>query len=369
MRSVIRRAGWLLPICAAAAGLATVRCSSAKKTATSTVSEAIQQSSNSTDAVEASGLMLGFDAFAPDAVEGFRCDPSPAITEVAVCGKSLPATVQLTWTDCEVPQGHGPPGPGPDGDARPMPDGGCMGPPGFGPPPGACGADGGICQAGGPPPPGPSSGTVSITNTYSTPDGCSGAIEEQQSVTFNVTRTAPNGDLVTVAGTSSSTTTFTPGSPPQSKSTTVDITETETDSSGTTIQSVQFTGTRSETLSSDTPPTRTVNENLTATSSDGTTSTITLTNVVYPPMSTCRWPTSGTLTETGADGGTTTLTYGPTCGQGTLNGSSVQLDTLGPGAAGPPPGGPMGPPPGRPGDGQGGPPPGGPGDPGGSPGR
>jgi hypothetical protein len=151
--------------------------SSTTEDATTTVSQAVETSSDSTDAIEVSSLLRGMNGLHTEAVEGFHCDASPDITYVDVCGQSLPATVHLEWTDCAAPArpgggggGHhgGPPPGGAGGAPAPGGTGGDMG--------GTCpaGSDGGMAPpdgAGGPMH-GPSSGTVDITNTYDAPVDC-----------------------------------------------------------------------------------------------------------------------------------------------------------------------------------------------------
>jgi hypothetical protein len=340
----------------------TAACSGTSTTndSTAAASQALDPAANSSDAVAASGLLRGPEGFRPDAIEGFRCDPNPVITTVAVCGNELPATVHLEWTDCAAPQGpegRGPPPPlmdgGPQGMGPPPPpfmDGGCpMGPPpgeggpqGMGPPPFL---DGGRPPRGGPgqgPRGGPSSGVVDIVNTYSAPADCVGTITAQEVATFQIDRTLPNGDLETAQGTTTSATLVTPGVGPTSKSVVVDVTRTVKDSAGTVLHSVQLSGTHQVQFSGGPPPTRTVNGTMTATFMDGTQGQVTLTDVVRPPREECPWPISGSLVRTAPDGTSHTLVYGPACGDATLDGSAVTMPNHGPGQGGPAEGGQSG---------------------------
>ncbi|HEY0093749.1 MAG TPA: hypothetical protein VGB96_05470, partial [Archangium sp.] len=132
--------------------------------ATTMVSQAVEASADSSDAVEVSSLMRGMHALRPDAVEGFHCDASPDITNIEVCGKSLPATVHLEWTECAAPQRPPPP---PSGTGVGAYGGGT----GRGTPP-ADGTRPPPPEGGGRPHGGPSSGTVDITYTYSAPEDC-----------------------------------------------------------------------------------------------------------------------------------------------------------------------------------------------------
>lgn len=306
--------------------------------ATTMVSQAVDASADSSDAVEVSSLMRGLHALRPDAVEGFNCDASPDITNVEVCGKSLPATVHLEWTECAPPQRPG--GGGRDGGQRPPP-----------PPPGGTGvgAYGGGATRGTPPadgtrppPPegggrphgGPSSGTVDITYTYVAAEDCAGAVTQNQVVTFSLSRMGREGGVSTVQGTSSSSTQLIGDAPPQQKTTETDVTRTLKDETGEVVRSVHLKGSTSVSFSSDTPPVRTLNGAYAEEFLDGTTGTVTLANLVRPPRNVCPWPTSGTLTRASGDGQTHVLVFGPECGDATLDGTAVELPARGPGGKG-----------------------------------
>ncbi|HEX8825085.1 MAG TPA: hypothetical protein VF794_34525, partial [Archangium sp.] len=276
------------------AGTMTVGCGSESTTedATTMVSQAVEASSDSSDAVEVSSLMRGMHALRPDAVEGFHCDASPDITNIEVCGKSLPATVHLEWTDCAAPARPGGGGHGGGGHS----EGGQQG---------GGGATRGTPPADGkrPPPPegggrrhgGPSSGTVDITYTYSASEDCQGAVTQNQTVAFSISRTNDEGAIASVQGTTSSSTQLIGDSPPQEKITETDVTRTLTDETGTVVRSVHLKGSTSVTFSSDTPPVRTLNGSYTEEFLDGTKGAVTLANLVRPPRNVCPWPTSGTL--------------------------------------------------------------------------
>lgn len=333
---------WLGAI-ALVAGALTGGCSggTSEENPTTVVSQAVEAASDSSDAVEVSSLMRGLNGLRSEAVEGFHCDASPDITYVEVCGRSLPATVHLEWTDCATPgRGEGgrhpggmPPSDGTGGMRPPAPSGGGTirsGPPvsgvpgGDAPPPGA--------QACGGPRFGPSSGAVDITYTYVAAMDCSGAVKQDQTVSFQISRTAEDGSSSTVQGTTSSSAQLVADAPPQEKSTQADITRTHTDASGAVVSSVHLTGTMSVEFSSDTPPTRTINGSYSEAFLDGTQGTVTLENIVRAPRNVCRWPTSGVLTRATSDGQTHTLAFGPDCGTATLDGTLVELpDHGGPG--------------------------------------
>lgn len=338
-----KKGGPWLAVSALVAGAMVCGCSASTTTedATTGVSQAVETSSDSSDAVEVSSLMHGADKLRTDAVEGFHCDASPDITYVDVCGTSQPATVHLEWTDCAAPER---PGHGGDGQQPPPPPGTTTGSStvsamGGGRGGGGLlsfldGGDKGKEGGHGGPHGGPSSGTVDITYTYATPDGCEGTVTQDQAVTFSITRTDPDGNVSTVQGTSSSSAQLVTGAPPQQKTTQADFTRTLTDASGTVVSSVHLNGSLSTDFSSDTPPVRTINGSYTEEYLDGTTGTVTLANLVRPPRNVCPWPISGTLTRGGGDGTTHELVFGPDCGTATLDGSAVDLPSHGPGGPG-----------------------------------
>ncbi|RKG95246.1 hypothetical protein D7X32_39610 [Corallococcus carmarthensis] len=298
--------------------------------ATSDVSQAVEATSDSSDAVEVSSLLHGLDKLRPQAIEGFHCDATPDITTVDVCGKTLPATVHLEWTDCAPPTRPGGPGGGGGGGGQPPGGGGGQPPP---PPDGTGsqvrgqsfdGGDGGG-KPGGKGPGGPTSGTVDIVNAYEASADCTGAVTQSQTVTFEVSGTNSDGEVSTVKGTTASTSELVDGAPPQRKSTQADVTRTRTDASGTVVQSVRLEGSLSVAFSTDTPPVRTIDGAYTETALDGTQGTVTLAGIVRPSRDVCPWPTGGTLTRTTSDGTSHVITFGPECGDGTLDGAELSL--------------------------------------------
>lgn len=328
-----KSSSWLGAV-ALVAGALTSGCAgdSSAEDATTVVSQAVETASDSSDAVEVSSLMRGMNALRSEAVEGFHCDATPDIVNVEVCGKSLPSTVHLEWTDCASP---GRPGGGGHRGGHGDGAGGGMPPP---PPSGGEGTRGGtpVTQSPGTgtsseapkmcggPRFGPSSGTVNIAYTYTAAEDCS-AVQQDQSVTFQISRTAEDGAVSTVQGTSSSSAALVGDAPPQQKTTQADVTRSHTDASGAVVSSVHLTGSMSVAFSSETPPTRTVNGSYTEVALDGTSGTVTLDNIVRAPRNVCRWPTSGTLTRASSDGTTHTLVFGPDCGTATLDGTAVEL--------------------------------------------
>ena len=182
-------------------------------------------------------------------------------------------------------------------------------------------------QPGGAPDFGPSTGTVDITFTYTAAADCSGSITQDQSVTFQISRTDADGAVSTQQGTTTSSALLVAGAPPQQKSTQADVTRTLTDSSGTVVKSVHLKGATSVDFSSDTPPVRTLNGSYSEDFLDGSTGTVTLTNLVRPPRNVCPWPTSGSLTRASSDNTSHSLVFGPDCGSASLDGTAVDLTT------------------------------------------
>ncbi|HEY2899521.1 MAG TPA: hypothetical protein VGL59_03015 [Polyangia bacterium] len=256
---------------------------------------------------ELGGLMAGLmPPRLPDGAEVFRCDPAPAITTATVCGRIFPATIELQWTDCLARPPHG--GDGRDPETR---------------------GDGGASDAGGANE-GRSAGKVSITNAVTAePAGTCGA-----TAVITVSRTS-NGDITTTEadGTSEETVTATsslstrdPAAKEFSQTKTYDIARTDRDASGATSKSTRLTGQVSETFDdSGASPLRTLTGTLDHDHGDGTTSAFKMMDVVFPAPGDCRWPTAGIITETRSDGVTHTLVFGATCGQATLDGTSIIL--------------------------------------------
>ena len=316
--------------------------------ATTLVAQTVETTADSSDAVEVSNLLRGLHELRPEAVEGMHCDSSPDVTSITVCGKSLPATVHLAWTECAAPGKPGKPGDDPGGPPGGGHDHGGPGGGHGGPGPG----DGSGGQAPTPPTPptpppapptpppappapppggegkgprfGPSSGTVDITYTYTASEDCTGGVTQHQAVAFQVSRTDEDGAVSTQQGSTSGTALLLEEGPPQKKAAQADVTRTLTDAAGTVVRSVHLTGSTTTDFSTDTPPVRTLNGSYTEEHLDGTTGTVTLTNIVRPPRHICPWPISGSLTRASADT-SHTLAFGPDCGAATLDGTAVDL--------------------------------------------
>ena len=256
---------------------------------TTLVSQAVESTSDASDAVEVASLMRGLNALHSEAVEGFHCDSSPDVTNVTVCGKSLPATVHLEWTECAAPGG---------------------------------GKGGGRGKG---PRFGPSSGKVDITYTYAAADDCSGTVTQDQAVTFQISRTDEDGAVSTEQGTTTSSALLVAEAPPEKKSTQADVTRVFTDQAGTVVSSVHLNGAMSVDFSSDSPPVRTLNGAYSESFLDGSTGTVTLAHIVRPPRDVCPWPISGTLTRATSRESSHSLVFGPDCGSASLDGTAVDL--------------------------------------------
>jgi len=152
------------------------------------------------------------------------------------------------------------------------------------------------------------------------------ALRFQQQSTHDITHTHADGGVVKLSGSITASSVGVSDTEPQSRSTTVDTTRTRLDAEGAVVDSLHLTGTLEETFdAAATPATHTSSGTLTATAADGSASTVTLTDVVRVPPSTCTWPISGTLQRAAADGTTHVLVYGPECGQATLDGGTLTL--------------------------------------------
>ena len=274
--------------------------SSASTSDIATVADGIDTASDMANAPDTAGLMLGLVHLPriPDGLEGFRCDVTPKITVTTVCGHMFPSSIELTWTSCDA---HGP------RDVFRHRDE----------------ADGGTDRM-------TSMGTVTITNTVTTdPVGsCSltATITIAREATFDVTTTAADGSRE-VAGTVSTTSTRDPSAETFVNAETHDVTITEKDTGGAVVSSRHLAGTLTSTFAvADGMATRTLSGELSDTK-DGATASVTITDLVRPALLVCRWPTSGTIVRTAADGTAHTLVFGPTCGSATLDGTAVTLPT------------------------------------------
>ena len=112
---------------------------------------------------------------------------------------------------------------------------------------------------------------------------------------------------------------------PETKTTQLDVTRSFDDGSNDG-KSMHLTGTVTVSFGDSSGSlARTLNGTLQAELSDGNSATIQITDLVRSAPWVCPWPTSGTVTRTGADGTVHTLVYGPACGHATLDGSDITM--------------------------------------------
>ena len=273
----------------------------------------IATASDMSTAPELADLMRGLvPEHIRDGVEGFRCDSTPTITNTTVCGKTFPSSIQLDWTACaERPmRPH---------DHRGSDDGA-----------GGAGAAATTASTSD----GTSVGTVSIEQTVAaTPaDTCDGT--EQYDVTrtskSDVTETHPDGTSDHLVTNVSSDSVRDPSAKKFSQTKTYDLTRTDLDATGATTRVTHTTGAIAEAFDgSGAAPTRTLDGTLTRDDGSSTT-TLTVTGVMFGAPDACRWPIAGTIVETLADTTTHTLAFGATCGDATLDGAAVTLPEHGP---------------------------------------
>jgi hypothetical protein len=285
---------------------------SAATTALAATTGTIATASDLSTAPELADLMRGLvPDHIRDGVEGFRCDTTPTIANTTVCGKTFPTSIQLDWTACaERPmRPHDHHGDGAGGAATSTTTT-------------ASTSDGS------------SAGTVSIEQTVAaTPaDTCDGT--EQYDITrtskSDVTDTHPDGTSDHLVANVSSDSVRTPSAQTFSQTKTYDLTRTDLDATGATTRVTHTTGAIAEAFDgSGATPTRTLDGTLTR--DDGTTTTtLTVTGVVFGAPDACRWPIAGTIVEALPDGTTHTLAFGATCGDATLDGVAVTLPEHGP---------------------------------------
>lgn len=256
-------------------------------------------------------------AWGPEAAE---CDQEPEVAWTEVCGQRFPAAVRLAWSECRPQPRRGPPGMGPGGQRPPPPDG--MGGGGMPPPP-----PGGM-GGGGMPPPMLSSGTVDQSTTVEPLGECGEgvALRFRHQATFDTRRTDPEGRTLAVSGSSSSVSTHTPGAQQSARTMTLDTTRSLADAQGTVLNGMRLQGTLEVVVDrSGQAPTHTSRGTLQAQPAGRGAETVVVGDLVRVPPHVCPWPLSGSIQRTTAEGATRVLTFGPECGQATLDGQPVEL--------------------------------------------
>jgi hypothetical protein len=308
---------------AAALGAGCGSASSEEETPAAQASEALGAASDSAHSMELERLIAGLDGdLKREQHEAFRCDPEPEVTEVQVCGETVPSRMRFEWTECSRAPFQPRPEAGQAQDGQWTPPAPPVGQEGQGP-----------RRGGGPHGPGgeaptSSSGTVELVNDVTvTPEGTCGPetrLDSLQSATFSTTHAEPDGRVVTFQGTTTSTgsrlsseTTFT-------RTGTLDTTREVRDAEGQVVRGLHLSGTLSVTFDgSGEEPVRILSGKFDAALADGTTSVITVEELRRTRG--CRWPIAGTVTQGQADGTEHVLGFGPECGTATLDGEAYEL--------------------------------------------
>lgn len=264
--------------------------------------------------------------------EAAGCDQEPEVTWTEVCGQRFPTAVRLAWSGCRPQPRRGPPGMEPGGQRPPPPPGG-MGtggrPP---PPPGGVGGDRlpppeGMGPGQGAPPV-LSSGTVDESTTVEPLGECGEgvALRLRRQATFDTRSTDAEGRTLAVSGSSSSVSTHTPGAQQGTRTMTLDTTRSLADAQGTVLHGMRLQGTLEVVEErSGQAPTHTSRGTLQVQPAGGSVETVVVGDLVRVPPHVCPWPLSGSIQRTTAEGAARVLTFGPECGQATLDGRPVQL--------------------------------------------
>lgn len=239
--------------------------------------------------------------------EASQCDTTPETTVGTVCGQEFPASEQFAWSDCAVTKGRGGPGkpPGKGGEARG--DRGEKGP-----------KEASAVT---------SSGSLNVTTTEEPIGECgdSPRLRIQRDSVHALQHTRADGTTTVHSGTVSTVTEGARGDDLRSRTSTFDTTRTRTDAEGTVVDSHHVTGSLQVAFDgTGETDTHTSQGTLTLTQEDGASTTVTLTGVVRVPPSTCAWPVAGSIQREGTDG-THVLSFGPACGEATLDGAAVTL--------------------------------------------
>lgn len=204
---------------------------------------------------------------------GLACDADPEISMATLCGHDYAAAASYAWTDCLVD---------PPGD-RPAAS---------------------------------SSGTLELIRDVDAAQGC-GVVSFAESATFSLDIAAEERS-VGVAGTLHAVSRRDLAGGGSTRSTTLEIARTL--DRGDEQRTVQLAGELEISVSD--AAIRTV-DGVIAVGADED-ATITLTGVVQGPRSECAWPTAGTLVRDLGDV-RHTLSFGPECGKGVLDGEVVDL--------------------------------------------
>jgi hypothetical protein len=240
------------------------------------------------------GRMRGTALGLVDGLPGIalKCDATPTVTNVTVCGTEQAASESYAWTDCRM--GMGGQGKGKGG--------------------------------GGP----VSSGGIEVRHEVAgAVEGCdaSTVLEFTDVTDLDIGRVTPNGRHMTLTGKVTATSARSVNANVFTKQVEISARRAMVDSDGATLHQVQLSGTASVAFSVDTEGTkRVVDGKLTADLGDGATQAITLAGVTRLDPNLCRWPVAGTLTRVEADGTSHELVFSSSCGTATLDGESIDLN-------------------------------------------
>jgi hypothetical protein len=300
---------------------------SAEEAPAAQASEALGTASDSAHFLGLEPLLAGLEVN-PERFqrEAYQCDPSPDVTEVQVCDRTVPSNMRFEWSNCTL-QRPPPPEGGQVREGQPPPPSGTFTPRGAGTP----------CA------PPVSTGSVELTQLVSnvTPDGTCGpasSYRSEQSAVFSITHALPDGGSVKFAGTTRSEGIHGASETNFNRSGMIDTTREVRDAQGQVVRSLHLSGLLTVAFDdSGEQPHRILNGTFDAASADGTTSVITVTDLRRAPPFACHSPLGGSVREVRSDGTTHELSFGPECGAATLDGQPYELrgGPHGPGGRGP----------------------------------
>jgi hypothetical protein len=233
--------------------------------------------------------------------EGFQCDSTPEVTNLELCGRTLPGTLHLEWTGCTLQPPPGMPPP-PDGASAPVSD-----------------------------------GTIDVAHTVTLESGAECAAEAlyrfAHTRAFSTSRTDPRGGSSSVQGTLTTTSVHGLEATQFTATETLDVLRRMQRPDGQAHE-VRLQGTQ-EVAVDTVAHTRTVSGSLAVTGPEDRSASLELSGVRHVPPPECRWPVAGSVRRVESDGSSHTLEYGPECGTARLDGQPVQLrGTPGPGGHG-----------------------------------
>lgn len=172
-----------------------------------------------------------------------------------------------------------------------------------------------------------STGTVDVTTAVTGNESCDATqtVHFERKSVFNVTHGGPDGGSVSSTGTVTAKSDHAPQAQAFTSTIVIDRNDELKDKTGTVVRSAHLTGTLTvdEDRSSG-KPSRTTSGTLSAAKEDGRIDAIELGALVGPGEG-CMFPSAGSIKRTAQDGAVTTLVFGATCGEATLDGAAVTL--------------------------------------------